>query len=152
MPIDHAKLLDIIGDAVVVADADGNIAYWNPAATRLFGFTETEALGQSLNLIMPERLRQRHNVGFAKSMQTGTTRYGSDLLKVPATHKLGKPLSIAFTVAMLFDGDQASGVVAVIRDDTARFQEERELKRRLAAAEAKHPSAQATISSDSVRQ
>jgi PAS domain S-box-containing protein len=146
MPIDHAKLLDIIGDAVVVADADGNIAYWNPAATRLFGFTETEALGQSLNLIMPERLRQRHNVGFAKSMQTGTTRYGSDLLKVPATHKLGKPLSIAFTVAMLFDGDQASGVVAVIRDETARFQEERELKRRVAAAEAEHPTAPATIS------
>ena len=146
MPIDHAKLLDIIGDAVVVADADGNIAYWNPAATRLFGFTETEALGQSLNLIMPERLRQRHNVGFAKSMQTGTTRYGSDLLKVPATHKLGKPLSIAFTVAMLFDGDQASGVGAVIRDETARFQEERELKRRVAAAEAEHPTAPATIS------
>jgi PAS domain S-box-containing protein len=136
MPIDHAKILDIIGDAVIVADADGNIAYWNPAATRLFGFTETEALGQSLNLIMPERLRQRHNAGFAKSMETGTTRYGSDLLKVPATHKLGKPLSIAFTVAMLFDGDQSSGVVAVIRDETARFQEERELKRRVTAAEA----------------
>ena len=149
MPIDHAKLLDIIGDAVVVADADGNIAYWNPAATRLFGFTETEALGQSLNLIMPERLRQRHNVGFAKSMQTGTTRYGSDLLKVPATHKLGKPLSIAFTVAMLFDGDQASGVVAVIRDETARFQEERELKRRVAAAEAQQPIAPTTASNAS---
>jgi PAS domain S-box-containing protein len=136
MHIDHAKLLDIIGDAVVVADADGNITYWNAAATRLFGFSETEILGQSLNLIMPERLRDRHNVGFAKSMETGTTRYGSDLLKVPATHKLGKPLSIAFTVAMLFDGDQASGVVAVIRDETARFQEERALKRRVAAAEA----------------
>ena len=146
MPIDHAKLLDTIGDAVIVADADGNIAYWNPAATRLFGFTETEALGQSLNLITPDRLRHRHNVGFAHSMQTGTTRYGSDLLKVPATHKLGKPLSIAFTVAMLFDGDHASGVVAVIRDETARFQEERELKRRLAAVEAQPPTAPATPS------
>ena len=152
MHIDHAKILDIIGDAVIVADAGGNIVYWNPAATQLFGFTEPEALGQSLNLIMPERLRHRHNVGFAKSMETGTTRYGSDLLKVPATHKLGKPLSIAFTVAMLFDGDEASGVVAVIRDDTARFQEERELKRRLAAAEAQHPSAQSTLSSGSAGQ
>jgi PAS domain S-box-containing protein len=149
MHIDHATILDIIGDAVVIADAEGNIAYWNQAATRLFGFTEAEALGQSLNLIMPERLRHRHNVGFSKSMETGTTRYGSDLLKVPATHKLGKPLSIAFTVAMLFDGGKASGVVAVIRDDTARFQEERELKRRLAAAEADHASAQATLPSGS---
>ena len=134
MPIDHAKILDVIGDAVIVADADGNISYWNPAATRLFGFTEAEALGQSLTLIMPERLRHRHNSGFEKSMQTGTTRYGSDLLKVPAAHKLGTPLSIAFTVAMLFEGERASGVVAVIRDETARFQEERELKRRLAAS------------------
>jgi PAS domain S-box-containing protein len=152
MRIDHARLLEIIGDAVIVADADGNIMYWNPAATRLFGFTESEALGRSLNLIMPERLRHRHNVGFAKSMETGTTRYGSDVLRVPATHKLGKPLSIAFTVAMLFDGDEPSGVVAVIRDDTARFQEERELKRRLAAAETQHPIAQASISSGSAGQ
>jgi PAS domain S-box-containing protein len=137
MPIDTAKLLDIIGDGVIVTDARGHIVYWNPAATRIFGFTEDEARGQTLDLIVPERLRQRHNVGFAKSMETGTTRYGNDLLKVPATHKSGRTLSIAFTVGMLFDQDkQVSGVAAVIRDETQRFQEERELRRKLADLEA----------------
>jgi PAS domain S-box-containing protein len=137
MPIDTAKLLDIIGDGVIVSDARNHIVYWNPAATRIFGFTEQEALGQTMDLIIPERLRQRHNVGFAKSMETGTTRYGNDLLKVPATHKDGRTLSIAFTVAMLFDQDKhVSGVAALIRDETQRFQEERELRRKLADLEA----------------
>lgn len=136
MPIDTAKLLDIIGDGVVVSDAHGHIIYWNPAATRIFGFTEQEALGHTLDLIIPDRLRHRHNVGFTKSMETGTTRYGNDLLKVPATHKDGRTLSIAFTVAMLFDQDKhVSGVAAVIRDETQRFQEERELRRKLADLE-----------------
>jgi PAS domain S-box-containing protein len=137
MPIDTASLLDIIGDGVIISDAHNRIVYWNPAATRIFGFTEHEALGQTMDLIIPERLRHRHNVGFAKSMETGTTRYGNDVLKVPASHKDGRTLSIAFTVAMLFDQDhRASGVAAVIRDETQRFQEERELRRKLAALEA----------------
>lgn len=137
MPIDIANLIDIIGDGVIVSDAHNHIVYWNAAATRIFGFTEHEALGQTMDLIIPERLRQRHNVGFAKSMETGTTRYGNDLLKVPASHKDGRTLSIAFTVAMLFDQDKrVSGVAAVIRDETQRFHEERELRRKLAGLEA----------------
>jgi PAS domain S-box-containing protein len=140
MPIDAAKLLDIISDAVIVADTSGRIAFWNAAATRIFGFAAHEAMGQTLELIMPERLRPRHNAGFAKSMETGTTRYGNDLLRVPALHKEGKPLSIAFTVAMIFDdGGKLTGVAAVIRDETLRFQEERELKRKLAAYESAAP-------------
>lgn len=137
MPVDFANLLDIMGDGVIVSDAYNRIVYWNAAATRIFGFTEHEALGQTMDLIVPERLRQRHNVGFAQSMETGTTRYGNDLLKVPACHKDGRTLSIAFTVAMLFDQDRrVSGVAAVIRDETRRFHEERELRRKLADLEA----------------
>ena len=137
MPIDSAKLLESIGDAVIVVDTRGHIIYWNPAATKILGFTEQEALGRTLDLIIPDRLRHRHNVGFAKSMETGTTRYGNDLLKVPAAHKDGKTLSIAFTVAMLFDQDgHVSGVAALIRDETQRFQEEREVRRKLAELEA----------------
>ena len=137
MPIDSAKLLESIGDAVIVVDTRGHIIYWNPAATKILGFTEQEALGRTLDLIIPDRLRHRHNVGFAKSMETGTTRYGNDLLKVPAAHKDGRTLSIAFTVAMLFDQDgHVSGVAALIRDETQRFQEERELRRKLAELEA----------------
>ncbi len=133
--MDLDQLFRVLGDAVIVADPDGRIVAWNPAATRIFGFSEAEALGRSLTLITPERLRHRHDAGFEKSMQTGTTRYGAQLLKVPATHKDGHTLSIAFTVAMLFDeAHRVTGVAAVIRDETARWQEERDLKQRLAAA------------------
>ena len=136
--IDFAQLVGGIGDAVIVANPEGQITYCNAAATRLFGFSETELVGQPLSVIVPERLRPRHTDGFSKSMETGTTRYGTQLLKVPALHKDGRTVSIAFSVAMLFGPDRTvTGVAAIIRDDTARFQEERSLKQRLAAYEAK---------------
>src|SRR6202051_4279643 len=138
MQLDLTQLFDVLGDAVIVADTNGNVVGWNAAASRIFGFSEAEAMGQSLALIITERLRHRHNVGFDKSMETGTTRYGSQLLKVPAIHKDGRTLSIAFSVAMLFDENhKVTGVAAVIRDETARWLEERELKQRLASYEAK---------------
>ena len=134
--IDLNQLLDCIGDAVVVADAHEKIVLWNAAATRIFGFSEEEALGNTLDLIVPERQRQKHNEGYSKSMETGTTRYGTSLLKVPAKHKDGRTLSIAFTVGMLFDEKhRANGVAAVIRDETERFAEERALKKRLSELE-----------------
>ena len=137
-PIDCHQLVAAIGDAVIASDADGAITLWNPGAERIFGYTEAEALGKSLDLITPERLRARHWEGYNKSMATGTTKYGNDLLRVPATHKDGRAMSIAFTVAMLFGADgKVSAVVAVIRDDTARFNDDRALRKRLADAEAK---------------
>ena len=135
--VDLSQLIDCIGDAVIVVDAHEKIVLWNPAATRIFGYSEEEALGNTLDLIVPERQRQRHNEGCRKSMETGTTRYGTSLLKVPAKHQDGRTLSIAFTVGMLFDEKhQANGVVAVIRDETERFAEERALKKRLSELEA----------------
>jgi PAS domain S-box-containing protein len=134
--VDLPQLIDSIGDAVIVVDAHEKIVLWNAAATRIFGYSEEEALGYTLDLIVPERQRQRHNEGCRKSMETGTTRYGTSLLKVPAKHKDGHTLSIAFTVGMLFDEKhQANGVVAVIRDETERFAEERALKKRLSELE-----------------
>jgi PAS domain S-box-containing protein len=134
--IDYAQLLQVMGDAVIVADSKGNIVFWNAAATRIFGFSEAEALGQNLTLITPQRLQQRHNAGYEKSMATGTTRYGTTLLKVPATHKDGRTLSIAFSVAMLFDAQhKVTGIAAVIRDETQRFQEDRDLRKKLAEYE-----------------
>ncbi len=135
--IDFKALVDSMGDAIVIADADGKITYWNAAATRIFGHDASDALGQDLLMIVPDRLRGRHNSGYAHSMETGTTRYGTTLLKVPATHKDGRTLSIAFSVSMLFDANQkAVGVAAVIRDETERFREERELRKQLAAKSA----------------
>jgi PAS domain S-box-containing protein len=136
MTIDHEQLIHAMGDAVVVADADGNISFWNAAATRIFGFTEDEAMGRPLDLIIPERQRGRHNEGYAKTVATGQTRYGTSLLRVPATHKDGRRLSIAFTVALLAGEDgRVCGVAAVIRDETARFAEEQQLRKRITELE-----------------
>ena len=134
--VDLSQLIDCIGDAVIVADAHEKIVLWNAAATRIFGYSEEEALGNTLDLIVPERQRQKHNEGYSHSMETGTTRYGASLLKVPAKHKDGGTLSIAFTVGMLFDASgKANGVVAVIRDETELFAQERALKKRISDLE-----------------
>lgn len=130
------RLVEAIGDAVVVSDASGAIVLWNPAAERMFGFTESEALGKSLDIIIPQRLQQRHWDGYHQTMATGKTRYGNDVLRVPAVHKDGHGLSIAFTVALLHTPDnKVSAIAAVIRDETSRFAEERNLKKRLTELE-----------------
>ncbi|HKT97716.1 MAG TPA: PAS domain S-box protein [Paraburkholderia sp.] len=135
--IDFAQLADAIGDAIVISDAAGDITYWNPAATRMFGYTRDEAFGKTLDLIIPERLRGRHWDGYHKTMATGQTRYGNDVLRVPAVDKDGRALSIAFTVALLHGQQgEVTGIVAVIRDETARFQEERNLRKRITELEA----------------
>lgn len=134
--IDFAQLVSTIGDAVVTSDAAGAIVVWNAAAERIFGFTQAEAIGRSLDLITPDRHRQRHWDGYAKTMRSGVTRYGSDVLRVPALHRDGRALSIAFTVGLLFDADRkVTGITAVIRDETDRWNEERRMRRRLAELE-----------------
>lgn len=135
--LDFQQLAQAIGDGLVVCDAAGTIVFWNAAATRIFGFTQDDALGKSLDLIIPQRQQQRHWDGYHKTMATGETRYGADVLRVPALHKEGKPLSIAFTVALLRGADgKVTAIAAVVRDDTARWSEERALKARLRELEA----------------
>ena len=135
--IDFQQLVNAIGDAIIISDAGGSITLWNPAAERMFGFTQSEALGKSLDLIIPERLRGRHWDGYQKTMATGETRYGNDVLRVPAVNKAGQPLSIAVTVALLHSSqNELNGIVAVIRDETKRFQEDRLLRKRLSELEA----------------
>ena len=135
--IDLKALVDAVGDAVMVCDAVGAITLWNPACERLFGFTEAEVLGQSMDMIIPERLRPRHWEGYHQTMATGITKYGTDLLRVPAVDKQGRAMSIAFTVAMLHTPDgKVSAIAAVIRDETRRFNDERALKKRVAELEA----------------
>jgi len=130
--IDFKQVVEAVGDAVVASDASGAISLWNPAAQRMFGFTEKEALGQSLDIIIPQRQQQRHWDGYQKTMATGQTKYGNDVLRVPAVHKDGHSLSIAFTVALLHTPDKkVSAIVAVIRDETTRFAEDRNLRKRL---------------------
>jgi PAS domain S-box-containing protein len=135
--VDLQQLVSAMGDAIVISDASGKIILWNPAAQRIFGYSESEALGQPLDIITPQRLQQRHWDGYHKTMATGITRYGNDVLRVPAVHKDGHALSIAFTVAMLYTPDhKVSSIVAVIRDETSRFEEDRKLKKKLLELEA----------------
>ncbi|MDB5809882.1 MAG: atoS [Betaproteobacteria bacterium] len=134
---DPSQYVLATGEAIVAADAKGAIVFWNAAAARIFGQTEAEALGQSLDLIIPERLRERHWQGYDKTMSTGKTRYGDDVLRVPAIRKDGSALSIAFTVTLLRAADNSWTIVATIRDETTRWKEERALKQRIAELEAK---------------
>ena len=130
-------LVAAVGDAVMVCDAQGAILLWNPACERLFGHTEAEVLGKTMDMIIPERLRKRHWEGYEKTMATGITKYGHDVLRVPAVDKQGRTMSIAFTVAMLHSPDgKVSAIAAIIRDETGRFNDERALKKRVAELEA----------------
>jgi PAS domain S-box-containing protein len=123
------------GDAIIATDRAGVIRFWNPGAARIFQFSEQEALGQSLDLIIPERLRARHWTGYRDFIATGRSRYGDgDLLAVPGVRKDGTRLSLEFTIVALRDaGGAIGGVAALMRDVTARFEEARELRRKLAA-------------------
>jgi len=130
-------LLHGASDAIIATDRDGRITFWNPGAERIFGFTAAEANGQSLDIIIPENLRARHWSGFRHTMATGTSRYGhGDLLSVPGLTRDGARISVEFTILLLRNGAQeTTGTVAVLRDVTKRFEEVRELKRRLAGAD-----------------
>jgi PAS domain S-box-containing protein len=135
--VDYKQLVEAVGDAVMACDAAGAITLWNPASERMFGFTEAEALGKSLDIIIPQRQQQRHWEGYHQTMASGKTKYGNDVLRVPAVHKDGHTLSIAFTVALLHGADgKVASIVAVVRDESARFAQERELRKRLMELEA----------------
>lgn len=122
-----AQLVCDLADAVVISDAEGVVTFWNDAATRLFGWPASDAVGRPLELIIPERLRTRHQEGYQRVMETGHTQYGGRVLEVPALHRDGHTISIAFTVTLLPgpDGQGPLGVAAVIRDDSERWQQRR---------------------------
>jgi PAS domain S-box-containing protein len=118
-------------DAIVYADADGRIAFWNKGAERIFGFSEAEAIGKSLDIIIPENLRERDWNGYAKTVRTGKTRYGAgDLLAVPALRKDGTRISVEFTILPFVDrAGRILGMAATLRDVTRQFEEMKALRR-----------------------
>jgi PAS domain S-box-containing protein len=117
-------------DAIIYADAQGTITFWNRAAERIFGFSEAEAMGKSLDLIIPEKLRKRHWEGFAETIRSGKTRYGAgDVLAVPALRKDGTRISIEFTILPFPDRTgRILGMAAILRDVTQRFEELKRLR------------------------
>ena len=126
-------VLSTSSDAIIAADKEGKIFFWNPGAERIFGHRSADALGQSLDIIIPERLRQRHWDGYRQVMKSGDSRYGhGDVLAVPGIAKNGSRISLEFTIIPL--RDQASeliGLAAILRDVTERFEELRGLKQKL---------------------
>ena len=122
--------------AVIVADPDGVICFWNAAAEEIFGHSRSDAVGKSLDMIIPERLRARHWDGYRRVMQTGQTEYAGRMLAVPAVRQDGARISVEFTVALLYDASGAlRGIGAILRDVTTRWEEQRALNRRLAELE-----------------
>ena len=128
------KLAAEAPDAIVFADAEGVIRFWNKGAERIFGFTAEEAVGQSLDIIIPEKLRARHWAGYRQVMASGRSRYGAgELLAVPGIRKDGSRLSLEFTILPFraADGDIA-GIAAILRDVTERFEEMQRLRKEAA--------------------
>jgi len=134
-PADFAeRLVSDMSDAIVYADAEGVIRLWNRGAARIFGFAEAEALGRSLDLIIPENLRERHWQGYRGTMRSGQSRYGDgQILSVPAVRKDGTRISVEFTIVPFTDNaGRMVGIAAIMRDATTRFEELRALRRQLA--------------------
>jgi PAS domain S-box-containing protein len=118
-------VVEAVSDGILVADREGTILLWNGGAERIFGFAPHEAIGRSLDLIVPERQKERHWEGYAKVVATGETRYGDRLLSVPASRKDGKRISIEFSVALIQGTDGVTAIAAVVRDVTERRERER---------------------------
>jgi PAS domain S-box-containing protein len=135
----HRRIVNDAPDAIVFADAEGRIRLWNAGAESIFGYTASEALGQSLDLIVPEKQRARHWDGYRRVMDTGVSRYGArDRLNVPALRKDGSRLSIEFTIVIIHGGDgKPAGIAAILRDVTESWKRERELQARIRELESK---------------
>jgi PAS domain S-box-containing protein len=130
------QIVESAPEAIIFADREGKIRLWNAGASTIFGYSADEALGQNLDLIIPERQRKRHWEGYEKVMETGVTRYGAELLSVPAMRKDGTRISLEFSVVLVRDeAGKPTGVAAIMRDITARWRQEREIKERLATLE-----------------
>jgi PAS domain S-box-containing protein len=132
------RIVEDAPDVIIFADREGVIRLWNAGAQAVFGYQPEEALGKTLDLIVPERLRERHWEGFRRVMATGVTRYGrEELLAVPAVGKDGGRISVEFSIVMLRDAaGEPLGIAAILRDVTQRWQEQQQLRKRLAALEA----------------
>ncbi|MFP6560433.1 PAS domain-containing protein [Paraburkholderia sp. B3] len=119
-------ILEQTTDALIYASRDGMIARWNEAASRLFGYARDEALGQSLDLIIPEPLRGPHWKGFDAAMASGVTRLGGRPSLTRAAHKSGRKLYLEMSFALVKDdAGQVAGSVAIARDVTERVERER---------------------------
>lgn len=132
----YREIIEQAPDAILFSDREGRIRLWNRGCELVFGYSEAEALGQSLDIVIPENLRARHWEGYFKVMETGQSAYGTKLLSVPALHKQGHQLSCAFSIVLLKDDSgKPAGVASIMRDVTDAWTREKALKERITALE-----------------
>jgi len=128
----YQQIIENSKDAIIFADRNGIVDLWNSGAEAIFGYKAEEIQGKNLDLIIPEKLRQRHWEGYQKVMKTGEIRYGKELLKVPAIRKDGRTISTEFTIMLVRNRqNEIIGTAAIIRNVTERWKKEKELKKKL---------------------
>ncbi len=124
--------------AIIFADRDGIIRLWNTGAEEMFGYSAAEAVGQPMQMLIPEKHRVRHDEGYSRVMETGVTKYGREVLAVPALRKDGTRISIEFHIGLVRSPEgKMLGAAAMIQDVTARWERDRALRAKLATLEAK---------------
>ncbi|HCE10698.1 MAG TPA: hypothetical protein DIT28_16440 [Oxalobacteraceae bacterium] len=125
-------ILRCMPEALIFADLEGIIRLWNPGAESVFGFTAAESIGQSLDLIIPERLRKAHWEGFQKAINRGGTVPGRGSLVTRSLHKSGEQRYVDMSFAMVKNQTgEIIGSMAVARDATARYLEEKNIRKQL---------------------
>ena len=117
------SIVEQIADAVIYADDTGTIRRWNHAAAALFGYSTAEALGQNLDLIIPEHLRATHWRGFEAAMTNGVMKLQGRPTVTRAKHRTGRKLYVEMSFALV--KGQAGGAVAVACDVTRRIEQQR---------------------------
>ena len=132
------QMINNAPDAILISDREGVIRFWNSGAEQMFGHTAAEAVGQSLDLIIPENLRSRHWDGYWRVMASGETKYKTGLLSAPGVRKDGSSISLEFSMVLLHDdAGGMQGCASIMRDVTERWKKEKKLKGRLDACETK---------------
>jgi PAS domain S-box-containing protein len=136
----YQDILECLSEALIFADPGGVIQIWNPGAEFIFGYTLDEAVGQSLDLIIPEHLRKAHWDGFNRAVSRGATAYGRRSVITRSLHKSGQQLYVDMSFAVVNDhAGKTIGATAIARNATERYLEEKKLRRQLAELTAKRP-------------
>lgn len=130
------QILENSPDAIIVSDTEGIIRYWNKGAEAIFGHRADAAIGKSLDLIIPEKLRERHWEGYRRVMASGETKYKTRLLSSPGIREDGSRISLEFSMVLLRDtAGEMQGCASIMRDVTVQWKKEKDLRERLTACE-----------------
>ncbi len=141
-PVDLAALVHQAPDAMIFADLQGVIRTWNAAAERIFGHAATTAVGQSLDIIIPEQLREQHWAGYDRALADGDTKYKGQSLPTKSMKADGSQFYVELSFAIIHGSDGAVvGALAHARDITERFERDRAMRRRLRELEASEQAA-----------